>query len=412
MEYMEEAINISEPPVAPIITSRKLASQTVLERRLQSLDSPAASQLDPTFITNAEYQLFIDDMQAQDRYFQPLHWTEETFPAGQADQPVTGVTPYGAFEFCNWLTEKYGGSAVRYRLPNSSELPETPSNDWPDVPMAWHQSAIKEFVLPPLNQAQLQLLTDTFSQSDSAVLLPSFTKLEDYLDFERTILQDVSHSLDGVRDSLFELESVYFSDLDYAFDYSPKLATDLTIARAIDLKIVNDLALHLSQEFANSYAHYKEVKKAVKTKDYALALEIIQDFLQNEPELDIATQGLATLFLDILHILLAETPVKQRRAACTYFLHYFEYLWIGCGLAIEYHKKQIAKPSKKGLAILLDSHYYPKKHWAARLLLFRENRKNAIKSYWGLQLIAAREAQQLPAWEGIRLVRERLESGN
>jgi hypothetical protein len=40
---------------------------------------------------------------------------------------------------------------------------------------------------------------------------------------------------------------------------------------------------------------------------------------------------------------------------------------------------------------------------------YAEERQIVQEAYWWLQLVLAREAGELPAWEGIRLVRERRE---
>jgi hypothetical protein len=40
--------------------------------------------IDDTLVTCAEYQLFIDEMREQDKYYQPDHWTSYQFPEGGA----------------------------------------------------------------------------------------------------------------------------------------------------------------------------------------------------------------------------------------------------------------------------------------------------------------------------------------
>ncbi len=77
-------------------------------------------EIDLSFITCAEYQLFLDDMKAKGKYYQPEHWKEFHFPSGKAKDPVTGVCFEGAEAFCKWLTQKT--QKYYYRLPTANEI--------------------------------------------------------------------------------------------------------------------------------------------------------------------------------------------------------------------------------------------------------------------------------------------------
>lgn len=79
-------------------------------------------EADETLVTHAEYQLFLDDMRAQGKFYQPDHWQSYQFPAGQGRQPVLGVRPSDAVAFCEWLTNRMG-DGWRYRIPDAAELP-------------------------------------------------------------------------------------------------------------------------------------------------------------------------------------------------------------------------------------------------------------------------------------------------
>jgi hypothetical protein len=77
-------------------------------------------EIDLTYLTCAEYQLFLDDMLAQGEWRQPDHWTDCAFAKGQAGEPVCGMRYEDAIEFCKWLTRRQGGGA-EFRTPFASE---------------------------------------------------------------------------------------------------------------------------------------------------------------------------------------------------------------------------------------------------------------------------------------------------
>ena len=100
----------------------KLAANVLLKRRLNNLVRIDNNlEIDRSYITCAEYQLFIDEMRQQGKNCQPDHWTSERFPTGYAKKPITGVRASDAEEFCQWLTQKESLFGFRYRLPSLAE---------------------------------------------------------------------------------------------------------------------------------------------------------------------------------------------------------------------------------------------------------------------------------------------------
>src|SRR5262245_19879605 len=89
---------------------RRIAAEVRLARRLKSLQRiDDKREIDLTYLTCAEYQLFLDDIHAHGNYCQPDHWTDITFARGQASEPVCGIRYEDAEEFCKWLTQRQGG---------------------------------------------------------------------------------------------------------------------------------------------------------------------------------------------------------------------------------------------------------------------------------------------------------------
>ena len=79
--------------------------------------------IDDTLVTCAEYQLFIDEMREQGKYYQPDHWISCQFPKGQAREPILGVRHMDAVAFCEWLTKR-DADEWHYRLPTQAEATE------------------------------------------------------------------------------------------------------------------------------------------------------------------------------------------------------------------------------------------------------------------------------------------------
>jgi hypothetical protein len=77
--------------------------------------------IDDTLVTCAEYQLFIDEMREQGKFYQPDHWGTYQFPQRQAHEPILGCRPAYAVAFCEWLIRR-DTSEWRYRLPTIEEV--------------------------------------------------------------------------------------------------------------------------------------------------------------------------------------------------------------------------------------------------------------------------------------------------
>nr|MDJ0595885.1 SUMF1/EgtB/PvdO family nonheme iron enzyme [Pleurocapsa sp. MO_226.B13] len=123
-EMLEAGLESPEPEVA------KLAAEVRLSRRLSSLfEIDENLEIDPSYITCAEYQLFVD---------QQLN-SGERFQAGSAKRPITGISWENALGFCAWLSSKAQSDAVGndesvyyYRLPTATEAQNYPAGE--DLP--------------------------------------------------------------------------------------------------------------------------------------------------------------------------------------------------------------------------------------------------------------------------------------
>ncbi|NJR66746.1 MAG: NACHT domain-containing protein [Leptolyngbyaceae cyanobacterium CRU_2_3] len=127
----------------------KLAVEVKLQRRLKKLlRIDGYTEIDMSYITCAEYQLFADEFFADERRLG--HSFGENYPLnrrtsyrlipGTANQPIVGVGSRDAEKFCEWLTQRSSnlgdvylesGTAVfvgehRFRLPALSEVEAYP----------------------------------------------------------------------------------------------------------------------------------------------------------------------------------------------------------------------------------------------------------------------------------------------
>ncbi len=108
---------------------RRIGAEVMLHlrlRRLVRLDE--TTYADRTLVTQAEYQLFLDDMRAKGSYRQPDHWTDKQFTRGMGQEPVAGIRPSDAQAFCDWLSERNPGP-WHFRLPSAQEKSRPPLNE-------------------------------------------------------------------------------------------------------------------------------------------------------------------------------------------------------------------------------------------------------------------------------------------
>lgn len=96
-----------------------MIAETLLSIRVSSMHRISESKyIDRLPITNAEYQLFINE---QGFYYVPDTWKGENYKKGSGRNVVTGIRPNDAESFCRWLSAKFAGEWY-FRLPTLDEL--------------------------------------------------------------------------------------------------------------------------------------------------------------------------------------------------------------------------------------------------------------------------------------------------
>ncbi|HXQ38331.1 MAG TPA: NACHT domain-containing protein, partial [Anaerolineales bacterium] len=105
----------------------RLAMEVRLSRRLRKLLRIDENvEIDTSYISCAEYQLFIDQKRKEDRYYQPDHWFGYRYPEGTSSAPITGIRATDAMDFCEWLNSRYVSREYRYRIPSMEEVEANP----------------------------------------------------------------------------------------------------------------------------------------------------------------------------------------------------------------------------------------------------------------------------------------------
>jgi hypothetical protein len=340
--------------------SESQTAQTRLALRLEGLQPiDSHTQIDLEYLSCAEYQLFLDEMRQQHKYYQPDHWDGYHFPAATTNQPVTGLRGEDGQAFCEWLTRRQSQPGIRYRLPKLSEALKY-QVDLPTL-TPWCQQTYK-YVLPELPASFEQLVRQTLSKlADTQLPLPAC------LDLFGLLLGSSEHLLaDGL---------------------APFLALDLS--HALKLAAVVFLNTNLIRDRARACAldlafEMDEVHRALEGGQFSKAQELLSPFL-NDLELELVGRARVRMLYHLLEIAQAETALQLRRRWRSYSLQLSEYAYEGY--------EQLLKQAK------------PKPD-SAKL---KEAQEGSLNLYWWFQIIQARNEGKLPAWEGLRIVRERVE---
>src|SRR5262249_43579255 len=79
---------------------RRVVAEALLSQRLRQMHPlNERISIDTSLVTHAEYQLFLDEQQAQGKYYQPDHWADVSFPPGTGLAPVLGIRQSDARAF-------------------------------------------------------------------------------------------------------------------------------------------------------------------------------------------------------------------------------------------------------------------------------------------------------------------------
>ncbi|MBV9688342.1 MAG: NACHT domain-containing protein [Ktedonobacteraceae bacterium] len=248
-----EGVEDLDPERQHVIAGALLARRLREMRHLHDETYGATS-----FITCAEYQVFLDEQRARGQCLQPDHWTSYRFLPGQGNTPVLGVRLSDAIAFCGWLTERETGP-WHYRLPAAGELEdEGRLEELPTGTGYWlmgGQGFARTKEVPILSVSVLEeLVRDVFSKDGN---------LERVLDQVGGILHTLAraiHALDRDSDPIYNFDSVRTLDraraLDRVFERAYVVVSALTdaLAHPLDRVRARPFALALALALAGDLA--------------------------------------------------------------------------------------------------------------------------------------------------------------
>lgn len=339
---------------------RHLAEEARLQRRLRSMYRiDDQREIDLTYVTCAEYQLFVDELKDMGFYLQPDHWTSQQHPAGQAQAPISGVRATDAQRFCEWLTWRKG-DGLRFRLPRREEVLGFPAQL--DSVSSWCQDG-EAFALVGMSAKNEQLIREQLGKLPILGLSPA-------LPIERDLNQRLDPDLLSILD--LKVDGDTARSLKAALDR----ILDLLANRAIGLAAVIDPDVELARLLMRVAA------------GHSLGMANIERFSLDEArrkadamreEWDEATARFGTVLGEIVDAARSEDRAKFILAQRRYIARLAEYAYQDYG-----------KPREGDLEMVQRKHM----------------QQAALEYHGWLQILIARLDGALPTWEGIRIVRE------
>lgn len=359
----------------------KLAAEVRLLRRLNKLlRIDDATEIDPTYITCAEYQLFIDEKLKSGEHYQPDHWKTSRFLPGEATKPITGVRASDAQKFCEWLTDqavvrtaKPGVSiqsvlieSGQYRLPNLAEVEEHPT---PETQVGCWCNLDSERIIGGVATEQWKIWQEAFVTLYVRDLDRVLDRARD-LDLDLDLALDLDRVLDRILDRVLDhargldLDRTRDLDLDRVLDRVLNLDLDLerelNRARALDSTRTLDLDRALTRTLDHTHA-------LAYTRAYALARRKTQG--------DKLTMEYIRSYLLLLAALLN---------------------WLSTVYEQAFRKRGLLQSSRSN-----------HQRYQEMSSAYVSSRDDALGFYILFVLLRERQLGKMPAWEGIRIVRER-----
>jgi energy-coupling factor transporter ATP-binding protein EcfA2 len=353
-----------------------LAADVLLAMRLDQLVRLDESrEIDTSYVSCAEYQVFIDERRAQGKFRQPDHWDSFRFPVGSALEPITGVRYRDAEDFCDWLTERsraVGDVRLRSRLPTCDEARQN-----------------------PLNPVIANSLFDRLRRTDMGCWCSKPASIEGVApghleEWQKKVVAEIDLVTESVR--LASERNRWYRDararvraLDLALALDFDLALDLALTRALDLDLARDLALALARGLARDLA-------LDRARASALDLNFDLNF-----DLDLArARARARALVSALDLVSARDLARNGALLSRIALH--------CDMFISIFINGLHRVGKRARTDDL----FKISHTNNDIIRKWESYRNVfMEVHQAMAVVEARRQGRLPAWEGIRVVRER-----
>ena len=412
---------------------RRLAAEVLLSLRLRHFAwIDENTKIDVSYVSCAEYQLFIDEQQlAANKFRQPDHWTGTYFAKGMALKPIAGIRADDAVEFCKWLTARLqsrGELKSSFRLPTTTEAELNPVQPQPtDLLFRELQSTSigtwcsDRFAVAGVPEEFLNLTGVELHKKILANLVTDFScifmvfwvraqtraqgrthrpELRAHAlgrilesahalagDLARALALDSALNLDGA----FELALDLDLDLDRNLELDHELALDLPGARVLGLDL--DQALDHTRSFTSARARELEI-------DLACGLELSRALkLKGTRETNHARE-LNRELNRVLNSVLNRSRTRNQdsnrdRNFC------LAAAWVLQSASLQKRRSNIIRAWRR----LWKSEAH--RIWKAEVNAIRDK---CLAAYLALAWFEERQLGNLPAWEGIRLVREKAQN--
>jgi hypothetical protein len=202
--------------------------------------------IDDTLVTCAEYQLFIDEMREQGKYYQPDHWTSYQFSEGQAREPILGVRQSNALDFCKWLAKRRV-QEWKFRLPTQKEVNTFPINNIGINPLGYWIGNDYKFTWIATSHAGSRAV-------DFSLTYKHAINLDKIINHDRAFARTFARAFDHDHtrgDAIFHAFSNTLDD-DNTLDRALKIARSLTLATELKSVINTANFFEIAQTLNNT----------------------------------------------------------------------------------------------------------------------------------------------------------------
>lgn len=374
------------------VSRRKLVTEALLsirQRRMRRINEK--TYIDNDLISCAEYQLFLEEKLEDTYHYQPDHWLKHRFSSGKGRSPILGIRPEDAVAFCNWLTERDKGKGNwQYRLPHADEIQEETENQ--SIPYSyWLETKSKQFIL-----VNRKARVDNYTNSQM-----SLSNLSDHFLFKPTR----RHLKKKYEEVIHQIEREVASNLN--IDLSLNRVNDHVNARKQIQQYLSERSLFEGVQVSNirselpKFEHINE-RFYVRIFDYIRG-DKLRQILKNTTDrqrihtLNRIIDLVLTRDLDQIYSAAGNSELSVEQVI--YFLFWY-IRFMSYQLAIRLINVQSRKSSSS-------------KWRGDNSQIGKDDVQKLIDTYIDLyvafSILEKRVADNLPAIEGIRIVRERNE---
>lgn len=424
----------------------KLAAEVKLQRRLRNLQRiDEKREIDRAFISCAEYQLFLDDILGWEFHkpkswkdFYSGDWVTSHFSKGSALNPVFGVQSNDVEAFCLWLSQKTG---EKYRLPRTDEIADNLYTESDTVPptiwtctnnsleLFWFSDNKKRDIVEKLKKiSSLPIFLGdyrqyvdnelNFSEHLREALVFNCAFRNEYYEHIEFILKFPTSFFYKITQSLIPKLGVHYKYVEYIPIIIGITSLGAGMLEGMFYGIIFGLIIasieimkfwrasknpqfqditYLNVEIAK-YAFWEESDIPSVHKDMKELVETIHKIASSEFYKNtcgkISKAHLDQLVTKLSKIL--EDVPESNLARGEFFKLVTEYLY-----SRYEHNNNSSSWIKRFFEKLLPQRLRDNMRKNAR------NRQIILQLHWWFAITTARQKGELPAWEGIRIVRER-----